>query len=159
MDIKRILSKQTHNQLEKHLIACKTSTPRGEDTQYELLRELLAELFSLKQVLLYPKQVLVDLAETIQDFHIEQNNLEDYIHHTKNYVNYQLKNYHTKRKQLSHKVNWERGRKGSSYLGTYEQLDLFYLEKSYKEGYHYQQSLMYRLLLDIINKIQEEGIL
>ena len=155
MNIQKLLSKQTYNQLERQLIACRTSTPRGVRSQHELLREMLADHFSLKQVLLFPNDVLVDLAETIQDFHIEQNSLDSYLHHTKNYLQFQIREYNKKRKKLTHKVQWEEGRKGVSYLTTYEQLDLFHLEKSYKEGYHRQQALMYQLILEIIQNIQE----
>lgn len=153
MDITKLLSKQTYNRIEKQLIACKASTPRGEETQYELLRELLAEFFTLKKVLLFPNKVLMDLSEAIQDLHIEQNNLDEYIHHTENYLRYQLQRYDDKTKKLIHDMNWERGRKGESYLDTYEKLDLVYLAKSYQEGYHKQQALMYKLLLDIIDEI------
>lgn len=158
MNIQKLLSKHTYNRLEKQLIACRTTTPRGERTQYELLREIFAEFFSLKTVLLFPDTVLVDLAETIQDFHIEQNNLDTYLYHTKKYIQHQLKTYKNKKDKLTHKVQWEKGRKGASYLNTYEQLDLFYLEKSYQEGYHRQQALMYQLLLRVIQEIQGEDI-
>lgn len=157
-DIEKILSKETYDILSKSLNVCRVCQVSRYESAYNDLRSELAELFSVKAVSLYPKDVLVDLAETIQDLYIEQNNLEEYMHHTEQYLLMQLKNYRKLRKKYNHKMNWEKSKRDDNLMVSLEKIDLIYLANSYSNGYHKNKASMYRLLLSLIRQMKEEGI-
>lgn len=157
-DIGFILSKETYSNLSKALNVCRVCQVSRYESAYNDLRSELAELFTVRTVSLYPKDVLVDLAETIQDLYIEQNNLEEYMHHTEKYLLMQLRNYRKKKEKYNHKKNWERSKDFKSSMSSLEQVDLIYLANSHNNGYHYYKASMYRLLLSLIRQMKREGI-
>lgn len=157
-DIEKILSKKTYDRLGKALKVCRVCQISRYESAYTELRLELAELFSIRTVSLFPKDALVDLAEAIQDFHIEQNNLSEYLHHTEKYLNMQMKDYRRKRKHYAHKANWERSKNKDNVMDSLDKLDIIYLADSYNRGYHKNKASMYKLLLSLIGQIKREGI-
>lgn len=149
--VRKLLSYSVYNGLTKSLLSIEKAEKASEkEDAYDVLRERLAKLFSLKNVGHFPNQVMVDFAETIQGLYDEKDDLPGYLFHIRQYLYRQIKTYTDTSQQLSRRVQLMRKH---TNLDTIERLDIEYQAWTYSHGYYKQQNEMYQYLLHIIEQV------